>query len=173
MSQQSEAASMNRTQALPVVLVTLCFLSACGPANRADQQDTVRIQIDSLVKALQRREVGTVEALQLPRDASLLMRVTPETIEQGWTYKSTVQHIYGVPADNLATILTKVAARRIGKSSDLRSAMLFYSLSDNRRICAIYFDRTGRAGEVDGISATFGENLFSHLKAVLSKYDEW
>jgi hypothetical protein len=144
------------------------LLSACHHADQAGMHNPAQTRIDGVVQELHAGSVETVEVLQIPPNTEFLIRVTPETLEKAWIYKTAVRRIDSGRLDNLLAVLKRARVEQVATGSDIRSGIIFHASSNDRRLGAIYFDRTGRRGAVDNIPASFGENLFSHLKVALS-----
>ncbi len=90
-------------------------------------------------------------------------RVTEDTMQKGWYYKTTIRKIYGEPREGLIHALSTETVWQYDQKADLRQAVLFYS-DDRTLIGAVYFDEGGSRGSVNGTSVLFDGKVFSFVK---------
>lgn len=114
--------------------------------------------ISRLTQAWQTGAVHTVEVLHISYKAEFPHNISSSALEAYYDFKLTVHDPESsVVIKQAIGSITNLTAKLSGKVSDLRWACIFYS-EDGSRICAIYFDRTGRRGVVNGACVDFGSD---------------
>jgi hypothetical protein len=146
--------------------LTLAVGLAIGQSSRA--QGSGQAQLDYLARESQAGRIGRVEVLQIPKDLNTRNPVTTADLESGWFFKFTVRRLDPPNSAELAQILKVIKTGPYSERRDFRSAVIFYSWPEEKRIGSIYLDRTGSRGAVNDAPVSFGENLLGELEKALS-----
>ncbi len=152
---------------LRILLATQVFIMGCGNAEPQKQPGIGKAQIDTLVQEMQAGRIGTVEILQIPASAVFRTRVTPELLEKWWDYKLTIRRLDYPRIDKLAAALKAVTVQQGDTGADMRWGVIFYSVTEQKRVAALSLDSSGRHGAVNDVLVSFGQGL-GELRSILS-----
>ncbi len=153
---------------LAVVLLAQTLAVGLSNGQSPGVQSSGQAQLDFLSRESQGGRIGRVEVLQIPKDLNTRNPVTAAYLESGWFFKFTVRRLDPPNSAELAKILKVIKTGPYSERTDFRSAVIFYYLPEEKRIGAIYFDRTGSRGAVNDVPVSFGENLLGELERALS-----
>jgi hypothetical protein len=139
---------------------SLWYTRAQSPVRPADEFHAIAV-------ALRSGDVQRIDTLHIPLSEETFGNVTPQGLQNGWHYKTTIRNIPPSSRDALAEALTTASVRADSGPVDLRQGVIFYSSKNDTPVGAIYFDRTGRRGVVNSTPISFETSLLSRLKKIL------
>ena len=158
---------MKRYPAL-VLVASQLLMSACYHAERIEPRNTAERRLDSIAASVLAGKIGKVEILQIRLNTSFIAQVTPEVLENAWDFRYTIRHIDGDRLPRLATALRTATIGTERTGADLRWGVILYSSTEEeRRLGAIYFDRTGRRGALDDVPVSFENDALIELRTAL------
>lgn len=140
------------------------LLSALGCAQQDEgKASPAQSQVDALAAELTKGQIVRVEILEIPPRIETRTRITPEMLEEQFHYKLTIRDVRGgLQQRPLSEAIKSVGVKAEMEMADLRWGIIFYSL-DDRRLGALYFDKTGRRGGVGTTPVSFRGDLFNWL----------
>ena len=125
-------------------------------------------KVELLATHLANKEIGQLEIIQLSPSVLTRTSVTQELLETGFDYKFVIHDMRaGAYRDGAVQAVRSVETQSDSNLADLRWAVIFYDTND-ARVGAVYFDKTGRHGAVDKIPVAFKGNFFKWLDANFS-----
>jgi len=144
---------------LLLMTLGLCLsLRTEAQSNRSPQS-----QVDVLVTMLASGEVERVEILQIPARILTRARITPQMLEEGFSYKVTIRDIRGgAYQGEMIDALKSMQVRPRTEAPDLRWGIIFYG-PDKSRLGALYSDQSGGNGVVGATPVSFNGRFFSWL----------
>lgn len=147
----------------------LVFLAAMADCSAEVSGVSMQSQVEQISKDLSENRIGRVEILQIPPRILTRARITPQMLEKQYHNKLIIRDINSNSyKEKLTTSLRTISASSRDEMPDLRWAVIFYSQNDTR-VGAVYFDRSGRYGAVNGAGAAFeNADLFNWLTATFS-----
>jgi hypothetical protein len=158
---------MNPRRACFVFLIQLVFV-ACKREKETVLSGPAAERLQALSKQIEEGRVGSLDILQIGLDVEYITSVTEELLESDWQYRFENRRVDALPLQNLAATLRSSQVASADVKGDFRWGVIFYSKADpKRRLGAIYFDRTGRRGSIDGLPIAFKEGFFARLKSIL------
>jgi len=120
-------------------------------------------QIEALTQRLSDNEIARIDFLKVPQRAAVKTRLTPELLESSFYYKLEFHDIrQSAYKTEFLRAAKSVSAVPESGTPDLRSALIFYDASDTR-VAAIYFDRSGSRGIVNGLPVVIHGKLYRWL----------
>ena len=149
------------------LLTTAITILSSGCTRPRHAQGPATDEIKAMAATLRSEGIERIETLHIPLGQDTFGDVTPQTLQNGWHYKTTIRNLPVSSRDALADVLTTVSVRQDSGSVDLRQGVVFYSSKGEMPIGAIYFDRTGRRGVVNSTPVFFETDLLSRLKKIL------
>jgi hypothetical protein len=149
-----------------ILVIMSLASSGCIQADRVGNKGPAKERLDGLARELQEGGVGTIEIVQISPDKMYLIRVTPEAMETVWDYRFKIQNIDSSRRAKLVDALKASDVQQIAEVPDLRYEVVFYA-TDEHRISALYFDRSGNRGLVDNFAVSFGRDFFPMLRHAL------
>ena len=164
-----------------IIVLWIGLLStSCNPAQQipeAAKTTSVKAQVKTLtletkvilLKKIQSNEIGMVEVLRIPTSNLFRVQITPEFLEKWWQYKLTIRRLDSQQSGSLAKALSEANIQQTDEGSDIRRGVLLYSSDDKTRVGSVYFDGSGRQGSLNGISVSFGADLFTVVRSILSE----
>ena len=136
---------------------------AFGSTTSTPEQDLRRIST-----ALGRSEIGRIEILQIPGEVLTRARISPEMLERQYHFKLVVRDVIGsARRDKLVEVFESLSVEARNETADLRWGIIFY-LRNNDRAGALYFDRAGRYGAVNGKAVSYRGEFFSWMRGAFS-----
>lgn len=157
---------MRMTYAFLFFLVVLLPTVSSMAAN--ERNASIQTQIGQISKDLSESRIGRVEILHIPPRVLTRARITPEMLEKQYYVKFIIRDINSNSyKDKLVSSFMSISVSPRDDTPDLRWAVIFYS-RDETRVGAIYFDKSGQYGAVNGVGAAFRGNFFSWLTATFS-----
>ncbi len=153
---------------LAVILLVQTLAVGLSIGQSFGVQNSGQAQLDFLSRESQAGRIGKVEALQIPKGLNTRNPVTAEYLESGWFFKFTVRRLDPANSAELTKVLKAIKTGPYSAKMDFRSAVIFYSWPEEKRIGAIYFDRIGSHGAVNDVPVSFGENLLGELERAFS-----
>jgi hypothetical protein len=135
-------------------------MQAQSPAPPADE-------LHAIAMSLRGGDVQRIETLHIPLSLETFGNVTPQSLQSGWHYKTTIRNLPYSLRNALAEALMAAPVAIDSGAVDVRQGIVFYSSNEETPVGAIYFDRTGRRGVVNNATVSFGTGLLSRLKNLL------
>jgi hypothetical protein len=157
---------MHLDRAFRIVLTVQFLTLGCNHAETQDAQNLGKAQMDALVGHLNGNTV-TVEIFEISATKLFRVRVNPQHLEEWWDRKVTARWKEESEVARISSILRTTSVHLEPLPSDLRSGVIFYSSTDEKRIGALYFDRTGRRGAINEIPVSFVGLSFAELRKML------
>jgi hypothetical protein len=141
---------------MPVLaLIFTLALNGCTQVQQAKGQNVLQNRIQTIATTFLAGNISRIEILRIPSRILTRSAITPEMIEKSFFYK-------GAHKDKLLKALDSLSVQPAAEMKDIRWGVLFYA-KDGTRIGALYFDKNGGYGAVDGISASFKGDFFKWL----------
>lgn len=144
----------------------LLFLPAIVSAQSGETKDldgNLQSQIDLLNKKIINHEVTRVEIIQIPPYIMTRARITPNVLEKAFTYKFTISDIRGgTYRSGFVEAIQSVKVSSEKEMTDLRWGVVLYDMNE-KRMGAIYFDKTGNKGAFGDAPVSFKGGFFSWL----------
>lgn len=138
-------------------------------ATAADLNNSgIQDQVKQISKDLNDNSVGRIEILQIPARILTRARVTPEMLEKQFHNKLIIRDINSnAYKEKLVISFKTVSVSARDETPDLRWAVIFYS-QEGDRVGAVYFDKSGQYGAVNGSAAAFKGDFFAWLTGTFS-----
>jgi hypothetical protein len=157
---------MTRARVIAGVLIALAISLAAAAGAHADNQ--AQVDVDSIVAAIEERQVGRVEIIHLSEDTLTFASIGPLQLERGYQYKFIIAElVVSGYSEDLAEVLATVRVTPGGDYPDLRWGLLFIDRNDNR-IGAIFLARGGSRGIVNWTAVDFDGRLYRWLRRQFS-----
>jgi hypothetical protein len=157
---------MRRSRGWGIALTIQVLVAGCSPSQAPSASNVAKTQLDAMVKEMDGRAVS-IEILEISPSALYRVRVQQQQLEDWWDLKTVVRRKDGSELDRIMANLKAASVYMQGAPSDLRSGIIFYSYSDERRLGSLYFDRTGRRGAINQIPVTFGAVSYAELRKMI------
>lgn len=142
-------------------------LSACGQ-NAPNSSNLAQRRIDMISNALSEGQVKKIEILQIPARVLTRASVSQEMLESQYFNKVTIRDVANTAyKQHLIDSFKSLQVRQHNEMADLRWAVIFYSPQE-QRLGAVYFNPSGRAGAVDGMTVSFQGDFFHWLDGTFS-----
>ena len=120
-------------------------------------------QVDVLAAKLEGGQIGRIEIFEIPVRILTRARITPEALEKQFHYKLTIRDVRGgAYQPKLIEVTKSLAVQRRSEMADIRWGVIFYG-TDNSRVGALYFDKSGSSGAVGSTPVSFKGDLFKWL----------
>jgi hypothetical protein len=153
--------SINRIFVLAVISVLLVNASAAedNPAQK---------RLDSIALALTQGTIGRIVILQMPANLETRASVSPDNLEKWFYNKLTIRNITeSAYRDKVINAFKSLSTAPQQNHGDIRWGVIFYS-RDEQRIGSVFFDRSGKNGNVDRLPVSFHGDFFSWLDHTFS-----
>jgi hypothetical protein len=153
--------SIKRIFVLAVLSVLLVHATTAedNPAQR---------RLDSIALAITKGTVGTIVILQMPANIETRASVSPDNLEKWFYNKLTIRNITeSAYRDKVISAFKSLSAVPQQNHGDIRWGVIFYS-RDEQRIGAVFFDRSGKNGNVDHLPVSFHGDFFAWLDRTFS-----
>jgi len=129
---------------------------------------SIQAKLQQMSKYLNENQVGRIEILQIPPRILTRARVTPDMLERQYYNKLIIRDINSnAYKDKLIGSFKTISVSERNETPDLRWAVVFYS-QEGARIGAVYFDKSGQYGAVNGSGAAFKGDFFTWLTGTFS-----
>ena len=152
-----------KTQMVVYVLLLLLPITGCAQGREVKVSGPTQSQVDALATELANSQIGRVEILQIPTRILTRTRITPGMLEKQFHYKLTIRDVRGgLHQQKLTEAAKSIAVQPETEMPDLRWGVIFYGL-DDRRVGALYFDKTGSRGGVGDTPVSFKGGFFKWL----------
>jgi hypothetical protein len=141
--------------------------SGCVRSTHVQNPGPATDQLRVIAMVMRSEDVERIETLHIPLGQETFGDITPQVLQNGWHYKTTIRNLPSSSRDAVAEALTTASVRLDSRSVDLRQGVIFYSSKNDIPVGAIYFDRTGRRGVVNSTPVSFETGLLSRLRKIL------
>jgi hypothetical protein len=132
------------------------------PPAPAGLASPAQARVDAISTALATGGITTIEILQLPGRVEPGAQVTPEMLERNFLNKVVIRDITQMAYRDVFVKAFQSTHATSGTGSDLRWGVIFYS-PGGARVGAIYFDKLGQQGAVDGYPVLLDGDFFAWL----------
>lgn len=155
-------------KALTAALLLLVPMMGCAQGNKVKSNSPAQSQVDNLATKLANGEIGRVEIFQIPARVLTRTRITPDALERQFYYKLTIRDIRGgAHQAKLIDGMKSLAVQPESEMADIRWGVVFYG-TDESRVGALYFDKSGSTGAVGVSPVSFKNDLFKWLDGSFS-----
>lgn len=151
-----------------VGIALLAIIVACNRSNHTNTENPPQKDVQSISAALAQDQVEKVEILQIPPRILTRAQVSAEILETHYHNKLIIRDITASAfRSKMIDILKGVSVQSRREMADLRWGVIFYS-RDGKRIGALYYERSGRYGAVNGVPVEFQGDFFRWLDGTFS-----
>lgn len=150
------------------ILLLFCFLPCLLPLTVSAQKNEVstkdaKSHVNLISAKLSNAEIVRIEVINMPSQILTRTRITPEMLEKQFYYKLTIRDIRSnVRKKKLLEAVRSIVVLPQAEMPDIRWGIIFYDVNDSR-VGAIYFDKKGGHGAVEGVPVSFKGDLFKWL----------
>jgi hypothetical protein len=155
--------SIPKSHIVACLMLLLMPIVNWAQGNDVKATNSAEAMMDLLVTKLTSREIARVEVLQIPSRLLTRTRITPEMLEKQFHFKVTIRDVRGeVHQQTLTEAMKSTSVQPETDIADLRWGIIFYGL-DDKRVGAVYFDKTGSRGNVENDPVSFRGGIFKWL----------
>lgn len=112
-------------------------------------------------------QIQRVEILYFPERILVRAALSPEELEQRYTYKLEIRNVRdSIQWEQLRSVLRETSLTPGVAGHDHRTAVLLFD-QNGRRIASVYFAQFGRGGTMNGNSGVIAGGLYQWAKSLL------